>query len=104
MQDRNLKLEAAKAGRIKKAELLGSVGALVVGVGLGLLFTNFLKPYTVPALLIGLLMHGWGMFDKHRLERSSSDVRIWWQEFLYWFCWITLFALILYIAVSYSRR
>ena len=56
------------SGRVKGAELLSGVGAVVLGAGLGLLFSNLLKPFTVPLLIVGLLTHAWGMFDKHRLE------------------------------------
>jgi hypothetical protein len=103
MQDRTVSLEGAQASRIKKAELLGGVGALVLGMGLGLLFSSFLKPYAVPVLLVGLLMHAWGMLDKHGLETASSRVRLWWTELLYWACWIALLILTIYLTVSYLR-
>ena len=92
-----------EARRIKKAELVSGVGALVLGVGLGLLFSNFLKPYTFPALIVGMLMHAWGMFDKHRLENQTLHVRPWWEGVFYWICWAALLVLIMYIAVSYLR-
>lgn len=104
MQDRVVGPEGAKAGRLTKAELLGGVGALVLGMGLGLLFSGFLKPYTVPFLLVGLLMHAWGMFDKHRIEAVPSNVRPRWAELLYRVCWMALLVLVAYPAVSYSRR
>jgi hypothetical protein len=92
-----------KTSRLKRAELLSGVGAVVLGTGLGLLFSRFLSPYTTPLILIGLLTHAWGMFDKHRLESASAGVRIWWAEVLYWICWGALFVLALYIAVSHFR-
>jgi uncharacterized membrane protein YecN with MAPEG domain len=104
MQDQTESLEGAKASRIKKAELLVGVGALVLGMGLGLLLSSFLKHYAFPILLVGLLMHAWGMFDKHKLETTSSGVRLWWAELLYWVCWIALLILIIYLTVSYLRR
>lgn len=104
MQDRPANTEGAKASRMKKAELLSVVGALILGIGLGLLFSSFLNPYAIPVLLVGLLMHAWGMFDKHRLETASSGVRLWWAELLYWVCWIALFVLAIYVGVSYFRK
>lgn len=98
-----MSLESAKASRMRKAELLGVVGALVLGLGLGLILAGFLKPYAVAFLLAGLLMHAWGMFDKHRLETASSVIRPWWAELLYWICWIALLLLVLYLAFSYLR-
>lgn len=96
-------MESAKASRMRKAELLGVVGALVLGMGLGLLLASFLMPYAVAFLLVGLLMHAWGMFDKHRLETASSVSRPWWAALLYWVCWIALLLLVLYLAFSYLR-
>jgi hypothetical protein len=89
-----------KYSSLKMAELLSSVGAVVLGMGLGLLFSGFLMAYATPLLLIGLLAHAWGMFDKHRLETASAGARIWWTEVLYWSCWAALFALFAYIAMS----
>lgn len=86
--------------RLKRAELLGSAGAVVLGAGVGLLFARFLIPYTIPLLITGLLTHAWGMFDKHRLEKASAGVRLWWEESLYWGCWIALLILAIYIALS----
>lgn len=103
-QDHTESQEEAKAGRIKKAELLGGVGALVLGMGLGLLFSSLLKPYAVPLLIVGLLSHAWGMFDKHRLEASSSLTRLWWADLLYWACWISLLILSAYLVVSNFRK
>ena len=104
MQDHTESLEEAKAGRIKRAELLGGVGALVLGMGLGLLFSSFLKPYTVPIVIVGLLSHAWGMFDKHRLEANSSPTRPWWAALLYWACWVSLLVLSVYLAASSFRK
>jgi hypothetical protein len=92
------------AARVKGAELLSGVGAVVLGAGLGLLFSNLLKPYTVPLLLVGLLTHAWGMFDKHRLEGASAAARPWWSGPVYWVCWVALLALIAYVAFGYLRR
>ncbi len=92
-----------KTSRLKRAELLSGVGAVVLGMGIGLLFSRFLSPYTTPLILIGLLTHAWGMFDKHRFESTAAGVRLWWAEVLYWICWGALFVLAVYIAVSYLR-
>ena len=82
---------------------MGGVGAVVLGAGLGLLFSNLLMPYTVPLLVIGLLAHAWGMFDKHRLEGASADARPRWAVAVYWACWAALLALAVYVGFNYSR-
>ena len=92
-----------KPGSLKRAELLSGLGAIVLGMGLGLFFSKFLMSYTTPLLLIGLLTHAWGMFDKHRLENSSTSTRLWWAETLYWVCWTALLALVAYIVISHLQ-
>ncbi|MDP1715659.1 MAG: hypothetical protein Q8L41_13030 [Anaerolineales bacterium] len=85
--------------RIKKAELLSSVGAGVLGAGIALLLANSLAPYVIPILLLGLISHATGMFQKHGLEQQGEAVRVWWAEALYWFCWLALAALLLLLVV-----
>jgi hypothetical protein len=83
---------------LKKAELLSSFGAGILGAGIALLLANTLAGYALPILLLGLISHGVGMFQKHRLEQSGN-LRIWWAESLYWFCWLALVALLFYIVI-----
>ncbi len=44
--------------RTKRLDLLGGVGAGVLGAGIALLFASSLQPFAVPALLIGIVAHG----------------------------------------------
>jgi len=83
--------------RIKRAELLSSIGAGVLGAGIALLLATILARYAVPILLLGLVAHSVGMFQKHRFEQSGERARVWWVEALYWLCWLGLAALLLLI-------
>jgi len=85
--------------RIKKAELLATLGAGVLGAGIALLLENLLTPYSMPILLLGLISHAVGMSQKHGLEGEGKDVRVWWAEALYWLCWATLAALLVLIII-----
>lgn len=85
--------------RVKKAELLSSLGAGVLGAGIALLLPNQLATYAVPILLIGLVSHAVGMSQKHGLEQQGNVARVWWAEALYWSCWLALAALLLLIIV-----
>ncbi len=86
---------------IKKAELLSSLGAGVLGAGLALLAARLLAPYALPILLLGLVAHSVGMYRKHQLERQGEAARIWWAEALYWFCWLALAALLVWIVIRW---
>lgn len=89
--------------RVKRAELLSGVGAVVLGIGLGVLLSNFLKIYALPMLITGLVMHGLGMLFKHKFENESSTARLWWAETLYWLCWVVLLGIIIYVITNYLR-
>ncbi len=83
---------------IKRAELTSVVGAGVLGAGLGTLLAVFLRPYVAVIILLGVAMHGFGMWRKHRLERDSQAIAPWWDAALYWVCWIGL-AVVVVLAV-----
>lgn len=85
--------------RVKKAELLSSLGAGVLGAGIALLLPNQLAPYAILILLLGLVSHAVGMSQKHGLEQQGEVVHLWWAEALYWLCWLALAALLLLIVL-----
>ena len=78
------------AARVKRAELTSGIGALVLGTGLGALFAPFLAPAAAAVLAAGLLLHAWGMYDKHRLERGTDAASVRYAAALYWLCWAVL--------------
>ncbi len=85
--------------RVKRAELLSSLGAGVLGAGIALLLPSQLAPYAIPILLLGLISHAVGMSQKHGLEQKGEVARVWWAEVLYWLCWLALAALLILIVV-----
>lgn len=86
--------------RLKQLELLGGIGAGILGAGAALLFAKWLVPYAVPVLVAGLMTHGRAMYAKARLERKAHEARPWWATAAEWVCWIMIAALIFYIAWS----
>ena len=85
------------AASIKRAETTSSIGAGVLGAGLGLMLADLLAAYALPIIAIGFVMHAWGMYDKHRLDALSNVPRVWWATAFYWVCWIALAALLVYV-------
>lgn len=81
---------ANTAALLKRAELTSGIGALVLGTGLGALFARYLAPAAFAVLATGLLLHAWGMYDKHRLERGSDAASVRYVAALYWLCWVLL--------------
>ena len=85
--------------RWRVADLTSGVGAVVLGVGLGSLFSHVFSRASAWIALAGVLTHGWGMFDKHRLEKGPAAAEPRWAAALYWICWLTLAFLALALVV-----
>jgi hypothetical protein len=76
--------------RPKLADLTSGVGALVLGVGLGGLFPQWFGPAAGAITVVGLSVHAFGMWDKHRLEARGQPENPLWVVALYWVCWLLL--------------
>ena len=87
-------------GQLRRAELASSVGAGILGAGLGAIFHQPLLHAVPFVIAIGLLVHGWGMYDQRRIQAAAPGSRVWWSEILYAVCWVALAALAFYIAWS----
>ena len=79
-------------------ELLGGIGAAVLGAGVALVFRALLAPLALPLLLVGLVVHGWAMWGKHRVDTSDSAPMPRWAVWGYWTCWVLIAGLIIYVA------
>lgn len=76
--------------RLKVAELTSGVGALVLGLGLGAMFSQWFAPAAGFIAIAGVLAHAFGMWDKHRLEGQAHAANDAWATALYWVCWLLL--------------
>ena len=81
-------------------ELLGGIGAAVLGAGVGLILKDLLAPLAFPLLLVGLVVHGWAMLGKHRLDASGPAAMPLWSLWAYWACWALIAGLIVYLALG----
>ena len=99
----SLAVRRAEVSQRKRADLTSGVGAGVLGGGIALLLAQYLRAYAIPLLFVGVLLHGWGMFDRHRLDGQAGTDTLRWAEALYWVCWVALFALALYILAGALR-
>ena len=89
----------AQTRRLRLAELTSGFGAGILGLGLGVLAAGFLSGLGWPVLIAGLLLHTWGMTDKHRLEAAQGAPTVWWSTLFYWICWVFLGGLTVYVVV-----
>jgi hypothetical protein len=85
----------------RRAELAGSSGAGVLGAGLGALLAQWLGGYALALVAVGVVLHGWGMLEKHRLQAGAEVPR--WSNALYWLCWFLLAVLTVWIGLKALR-
>jgi hypothetical protein len=86
--------------RRRLAELTSAVGAGILGLAIGAIFADFFEGLGLALLVVGVLLHGWGMTDKHRLEAGVPTVL--WSTAVYWFCWIFLAAIAVYLLIRWA--
>lgn len=89
--------------RRARAELLGSVGAGVLGDGLALLFREALATLAVALLVVGGVVHALAMYQKHHLDAFKGMAGPRWAQWAYWTCWLLLLALAGYVWQSDVR-
>lgn len=87
--------------RLKTAELTSASGVLAIGVGLGALLASTVSPRAGLLIVAGIAIHGFGMWDKHRLERGQP-AESGFIALLYWACWSVLASLAVLIALMRS--
>jgi len=88
----------AAENRRKQAELLSTTGAGVLGAGIALVFADQLHTFAYPLLILGIVAHAWGMYEKHSIESAAQASRATWQEVVYRSCWLALLVLVVYVA------
>ena len=78
----------------KRVQLASSTGAGAVGMALGLLLPDWTRLYAIPLLISGVGLHGWGMWQQHRLDRDQKLEAPLWSKVLYWACWLILVGIV----------
>lgn len=91
-------------GRETRINLLGSLGAGVLGAGLALLFADVLRGFGIPALLVGMAIHGWSMYAKGSADRATGTVKPRRSVVMEWICWVLMAGLLAYVAWALNRR
>ena len=89
-------MRAPPSASLKRAELLASLGAGLLGAGVALVAPAWLRGYAMPLLLVGLALHGVGMSLKYRLETRDGPPAPW-ERALFWGCWAGLGGLLAWI-------
>src|SRR3990170_3778607 len=86
----------AKESRVKQAELASTLGAGIIGFGLGAYLANYFEPYAIWTIVIGIALHGVAMYKKAEIKPTKLK----WAKWLYWLCWAIIIVLAIYILAS----
>ena len=86
--------------RLKFAELTSGIGALVLGIGLGALLPHWFNGSAGLAVFAGIAAHGFGMWDKHRLEAREHLETGPGVVALYWTCWLLLAGVVIILVAK----
>lgn len=84
---------------LKRVELLGTAGVLILGVGAGAWLGESLVNYAVGLMAVGGCVHALSMYGKHRIESVQGIPQSWPFRILYWMCWVLLASLAAWLVV-----
>lgn len=85
----------ASAQRKKLGQLTSSIGAGILGIGIGGMAARTLVGLELVIIAVGLVLHLWGMVDTHRAEAGAAQPA--WAKAMYWLCWIGLAGLVVFV-------
>jgi len=88
--------------RLKLAELTAGVGHSCSESVLGAPFPQWVGPAAGLITVVGVSLHAFGMWDKHRLEAQSHANNPTWVVALYWVCWLLL-AVVVVLLLFWDR-
>ena len=93
--------------KLKLAELTSTIGAGVLGFGLGIYFFKIITINEYIILLIGIVLHSLGMYFKHKLEKGLNNLNSdnittspIWVTVVYWLCWLLLGVFLIYLWIK----
>lgn len=78
-----------------------SLGAGILGLGLGILLSNWLDAWTSYLVAAGLFIHGWGMYKLHYGGASSWSKLPGWLKVSVGTCWLALAGLLGWLLVKF---
>ncbi|MXO73036.1 hypothetical protein [Alteraurantiacibacter buctensis] len=96
-------IQETVVSRLSGLSSLSSVGAAMAGFGAGLLLADPLAFAALPSLLVGLIVHVYGMVGAARLRREAGHLPSLWQMSGYWACWLTMAVLVAYVALRVAQ-
>lgn len=80
----------------KVLELISVLGVGIVGIGIGAVFAEYFKQFSLLIILIGLFIHGVAMYKIH----AENKKEIFLSKFFYWLCWMVIILIVIYVVAK----
>lgn len=93
-------IETRLVNRLHVAEMTSSVGALVLGIGVGAYISTSLGNLAAAVFFAGVALHAWGMWDQHRIDSRIAQPEPAWSKALFWLCWVMLVAVLIWFGAA----
>jgi hypothetical protein len=87
------------APQLKVADMISMGGISLIGLGLGALFSEHLVGAISALLVLGLIVHGLGMYGKFQIEREHLNPPAWVMA-VFMISWIGLMIVALYMLIG----
>ena len=84
-------------------ELLSGLGAGLIGMSIGVKFSQQLRKVLISIFILGVLAHSAGMFATKQLDKAGGEVSplmMW----LYYACWMFLGLLLVYFIYASKKK
>jgi hypothetical protein len=86
--------------RVELAQSSSGIGACVLGIGIGMLFQNFLQFSSSIFLVTGIVLHSWGMITLAKMKDESGRKMFYtnhWIRLGMWICVVLILLLTVYL-------
>ena len=95
----NITLKKKFIPQLKIADMFSMIGAGLIGLGLGASLNEQLVGVIPVFILVGMVLHGLGMYGKFEIEREHIEPPVW-VIITFVACWIGLMLAGLYIFIG----
>jgi hypothetical protein len=90
---------------LRIAESSSSLGAAILGLGIGIWFSSDLKQFQWPLVILGGVLHLFGMVMMNMHDKKLEQLSLFWRilfRFLFWIC--LLFLVYIFVKVIWIRN
>jgi len=87
------------APQLKVADMISMGGISLIGLALGALLSQHLEGAIGALLVLGLVVHGLGMYGKFQIEREHLNPPAWVMA-TFMICWVSLMIVALYMLIG----